>query len=453
MGGSAPARAGVYTYVNRVPVTVGPYQVLQGSDFKLPTPAADGRYRGSENAALLKMTANVTDADGRSIPIQRLMLHHIVFLNAGNPAAGNIRRDATCDTLTFPDNKTSLPAMADRFYSTGEERSVFDLPLGYGYKIRGDDRWGMLFMVMNHRAVTDRAFIEYRVTYATGTDAEIVEGVRPFWLDVNNCKADPYFDVPGTGPPGTTVKRKFVWTAPESMRLVAGQGHVHGGAKILRIRQLDCDGRTAINSTPTWGAPDHPFYRVTPILHEPGPINMTRFHSPQGIAVAKGQRVELEAEYDNSTPHARVMATFIGTYAPDDTITPEIACGKLPPVRYQESAVPGRSETPRVVVPLTQEPTGPFEPLAGGTIRVTEPRFDPRRIELKSGDSLRWKFDTPDGNDTLHDVTVANGPEGFSGPHLNAGRSFSRRFDRPGTYGLYCSLHPMTMVQQVKVTP
>ncbi|MFY9487799.1 MAG: hypothetical protein WAP35_03760 [Solirubrobacterales bacterium] len=436
-----------------MPVTVGPYQVLQGSNFKLPTPAADGRYGPGENAAVLKMTANITDAEGASIPIQRLMLHHIAFLNAGNPAMGNIRPDATCDTLTFPDNKTTVPAMAERFYSTGEERSVFNLPLGYGYKIRGDDRWGMLFMVMNHRAQTDRAYIEYRVTYATGTEAALVQDVKPFWMDVNNCKADPFYDIPGTGTAGTAsavARRKFVWTAPQSMRLIAGQGHVHGGARILRIRQLDCGGRLAVTSTPTWGATDHPFYSVQPILHEPGPIDMTRFHSSTGIPVAKGQRISLEAEYDNTMPHTRVMATFIGAYALDPDVTPAVACGSLPPVTYAEPP-DGRSETPRFQVPLINEPDGEFQPPPQGAITVRSPVFAPRRVRINLGDTLRWRFATPDNTDSLHDVTVANGPEGFSSPHLNTGRSFSRRFTRPGTYSLYCSLHPMSMTQEVKV--
>jgi len=43
----------------------------------------------------------------------------------------------------------------------------------------------------------------------------------------------------------------------------------------------------------------------------------------------------------------------------------------------------------------------------------------------------------------LHDVTVASGPRGFS----DRGR-FTQALDTPGTYELFCSLHPVSMTQR-----
>jgi plastocyanin len=425
--------------------------VLQGSDFTIPNPSADGRFAGAEKAAILGMSTDITDANGKPIPIQRLMLHHIVFLNGGNPSAGRVLPDATCKTLTFPDNQTTVPALAERFYSAGEERSVFDLPNGYGYKVSAQDRWGMLFMVMNHRDRSDSAFIQYTITYTTEPEAAELRDVTPFWFDVENCKADPFFDAPGGGKPGSTITKRFVWTAPKNLRIVAGQGHVHGGAKIVRLRQLDCGNRVAAESIPTWGTRRHPFYTVRPILHEPGPINMTRFHSDVGIPVAKGQRIEFEAVYDNELPHTRVMATLIGAYKEDSAVTPETACGPLPEVTYRAAEQPGRTETPRFTVPLVDPPSAETTPVPTDTIKVNGQQFSPRRVELHTGQKLRWIFNTPDGNANLHDVTVANGPRGFASPHLSEGRRFSHRFDVAGRYQLFCSLHPVSMSQEVIV--
>ena len=49
-------------------------------------------------------------------------------------------------------------------------------------------------------------------------------------MDVNNCHADPIYNVRGNGDPGTTDVRSYDLTMPESGRLVAAGGHVHGGA-------------------------------------------------------------------------------------------------------------------------------------------------------------------------------------------------------------------------------
>ncbi|MBI5310457.1 MAG: hypothetical protein HZB14_05460 [Actinobacteria bacterium] len=443
-------RDGVLTFSRTLPVDVQPYQVFQGQNFELETPSADGHYSGREYAAILRMKAEIVDAEGRPLPVAKLMLHHIVFLNAGNANAGRPLRDATCDTLTFPDNLTTVPAIAERFYSTGEEGAVFDLPPGYGYKVRADDRWGALFMVMNHLPHRDRAFIRYTAEYVTGERARRLKGVRPFWMDVNNCKADPYYDVPGTGRPGSEHTRTSVWRAPEDLRLVVGQGHVHGGAKLMRLRRRDCEDPAAALSRPVCGAPDHAFYRVRPKLHEPGPIATSRFYSARGIPVAKGQRIELRSTYDARDPHTRVMGTYIGAYTPDGDITPRSACAEQPQVEYNPMPA-GRTDPPRFAVPLFRQPTGPYRRLKKPEVTVVSPRLEPGRIELAAGQRLRWNFATPPGNDNLHDITLARGPVGFASPHLNQGRSFSYRFERPGKYELFCSLHPVQMTQVIRV--
>src|SRR4051794_24879746 len=148
------------------------------------------------------MDVDVVDARGRKVPIQRLMLHHIVFSSLGT-------RDTTCSTFTGLDSVTTFPAVAQRFYAAGEERSRLRLPSGYGYRVAGADTWAMTWMLMNHRARTDRAYIRYRVTY--DTDPAAVTPVQPVWLDVANCRMDPIYDVPGGRPAGSTDVRTMDW--------------------------------------------------------------------------------------------------------------------------------------------------------------------------------------------------------------------------------------------------
>ena len=96
--------------------------------------------------------------------------------------------------------------------------------------------------------------------------------VTPWWLDVRDCRADPIYNVPGVkkkakkGKKGKGNKSAAAPTHIESKdytfpagRIVAGAGHVHGGAFKLTVTQPDCNNRQVADSNPTWGLPDHPF--------------------------------------------------------------------------------------------------------------------------------------------------------------------------------------------------
>jgi plastocyanin len=367
-------------------------------------------------------------------------------------------RSSTCDNFTLFDGKTSLPALADSFYFAGEERNELVLPPGYGYPIAKNDTWSMVWMLMNHRPVDDPVFIRWTVTYE---DSEQLTPVRPIWLDVVNCLADPVYTVPGSDKPAVH-ERRYERNVPESGRIVNVSGHVHGGAADLRLSQVDCDNRLIHRSRPAWGMPSHPFYNVRPILHEPGPLSMSRFTSQQGFPVGKGQRLRLASRYDNTLPHARVMGIVIAYLAPDATV-PE---GCAPPptdVKVEQPAelagTPFRTKTPKFTVPLTgtdsqgraisiSRPPGKTRDLSSGsTIRVGDFEFSTANVRMKKGSKLNWKF-TPS---TLHNITLANGPRGFSSLNLNDGRTYGYKFKVPGTYRVFCGLHPVSMTQTVTV--
>jgi plastocyanin len=447
---AAPAAAAPVTETFHYgPITVGPYQVKQAIDFAIPKPKVDGYVTA--------MDVDVVDRPGgEKVPINRLMLHHVVFGNLGRTLGE--RSDGTCNTFTALDNSTMLPAAAERFYAAGEERAQLQLPPGYGYQTYGADQWLLTWMLMNHRNETDTAYVEYHVTY----DTEPKTPVKPYWLDIKNCLSDPVFDVPGGGKRGSTYRRSTTWTAPEAGRLVAGGGHVHGGAKNLKLRRVGCEKNEHLyTSHPLWGNPDHAFYNVRPILHEPGPLNMSGFNSAQGFPVAKGEKLRLDANYDGELPHTRVMGIMQVYFVPDSSVTRR--CGAPPAdlVDYS-SPLPGRRKAPRFIVPLTglDPVTGEARTIAkppgkrvkvdsGALIAVANKGFSRRNLTLLSGGSLRWRF----GGMDLHNVTVASGPRGFSSVNLNANREYRKKLKAPGTYRLFCALHPVTMTQTVKVKP
>ncbi|MGH2997489.1 MAG: cupredoxin domain-containing protein, partial [Gaiellaceae bacterium] len=270
----------------------------------------------------------------------------------------------------------------------------------------------------------------YTVRYVTG---EALVPVKPVWLDVRNCTGlDPVFDVPGTGKRFSTFTETADFTIRESGRLVAGGGHLHGGGVRLELRNRTCGG-TPFTSLPTWGGP-----KPKPLLHEPGPTKMSQFTSAAGIPVAAGQTLRLAAVYDNDRPHTRAMGIMLLFLAP----APVSGCQATPPLEIDL----GRpTAPPPFTMPLPRAPRGPLARDIGSTW-VGDFRYGHERVSLRRGTTFSWRFIGA----TQHDVTLVSGPEGFSAPWTLAG-TFRFRFSRPGTYQLFCSLHPARMSQVVTV--
>jgi plastocyanin len=409
------ARAGQKTLVFRsnTPISIKPYGVVQGTEL-IPSPAVDGYVVG--------LSATLVDRKGVEEPISHIMLHHVVFAKVGVP-------DYTCKTFTdFDGNK--LPAFAQRFFGEGEERTTLSIPSGYGYPNLATDRWGMTYMLMNHRNIRESVYVRYRVRYVTG---KALKAVKPVWLDVRNCQSDPIFNVPGHGPQFSRYARHSDYTMPESGVLVAGGGHLHGGGLKATLTNRSCGGRTLFTSEPTWGLPV-----VRPVMHENGPKHMSTFSTAKGIPVAAGDRLRLTASYDDSLPHTRVMGIMIAFLAPSHVK----GCPAVPTLPADPESHPGTP--PRVILPLLRRPAGPVKHVFSTWMR--DFAYGAARVSIRRGATFRWRFAGP----SRHDVTLANGPVGFASPSRSHG-SFRFRFTRPGVYKLFCSLHPSEMTQIVTV--
>src|SRR4051794_11789037 len=428
------AFAGERTYKLRFgPISLNGYQVRQNSD-----PVRTPKVRGY----ITHMRAHVVDKRGRDIPIQRVMLHHVLFTNRGR--FDGDRHDGTCPGIP-----------RERFMGTGEEHQVLDLPAGYGIPVRAGDRWMAAWMLMNHRQQRDKGYIEYDVTVETGKK---LTPVKAYWLDVTNCRGHVYYNVPGGGAPGSTAHNRVVWRPPFDGRLVAGGAHLHGGTKSMKIYQPRCENRKIVESKPLYGMPDDPVYQVLPVLHEPGPINTSWFESASGIPVRKGEKLVVSGDYDGELPHVKVMAVM-HVYMARASDVPS-GCAPMPSDLTNENlSVPGRASAPVVTVPLTgigangkaqtiDDVPGRTKVLQGdGRVLVHDFSYSVSKLSIPLGSAITWRF--PDT--TSHDVTLANGPYGFSSPFSRVGRTYTQRFTRPGKYKLFCSLHPVVMHEIVDV--
>jgi len=408
------------------PITVGGYSVERAITGNVDRPAGAG--------FITEMSADVVDVNtGKQVPINRIMLHHIVFAAYG----------------VDPGNKA--------FYGDGEERAIMKLPAGYGYPVAAGEKWAIVWMLMNHRQQTDAVKIRWRLTWDTNPN---LKPVTPMSFDASHSAQGLVYSVPGGGKVGSTDVRTQSRTAPLSGRIVAGLGHVHGGAAELALSEPGCGNRTIYRSSPTWGSSSNPFYNVKPILHEPGPINMSRIESQSGIPVHAGEELKLSSVYDAHLPHTRVMGLMVVYIAKDDSVTTN--CGKIPSdVKQIGTTTQGRKRAPVFPVPLTgldskghaveiaRPPGATLMAGLSADLDVGDAFYTRRNISIAQGGSVTWAF----GSVLQHDVTVADGPRGFNSDWMKAGQSFTKRFDVPGTYKLFCSLHPVQMTQVVTVRP
>lgn len=410
-----PSAAGatIQTLVLRsAPITVPGYGVNQNIQLA-PSPQVDGYVTG--------ISGDIVDAQGVSVPVSNVMLHHVVMVKLG-------AQDATCSRFFGYDGRAyGFPVQ--RFYAEGEERATLDLPTGYGYPNKARDRWAMVYMLMNHKATARTVYVQYTVRYATG---DTLTPVRPVWFDPRNCRADPKFDVPGGGALFSAYSQTADVTMPEGGRIVAALGHLHGGGMRVQLADRTC-GTTLFTSEPTWGLPV-----VRPIIHEPGPKHMTTLSTANGIPVRAGDRLRLTVTYENSLPHSRAMGIMLVYLAPE----PTAACEAVRPLPADPLSHP--SAPPRFRLPLARAPAGPVQSVLSST--VSDFSYAAQRVVVRRGATFRWRFDGP----SQHDVTVATGPVGFSSSSLYTG-AFAFRFTKPGVYRLFCSLHPTQMTQVVTV--
>lgn len=99
---------------------------------------------------------------------------------------------------------------------------------------------------------------------------------------------------------------------------------------------------------------------------------------------------------------------------------------------------------------------------------VTGNRFDPQDKFIVAGDTVVWTYD--DANGVPHTVTRQTSPERFDSSPSNCpdatplappaddcidsnNRTYSHRFDRPGTYAYFCKVHGQSMSGTIHVAP
>jgi plastocyanin len=136
----------------------------------------------------------------------------------------------------------------NNFYPTfaaGEEKTIFNVPQGFGYHYDPSDSWIMNYMIHNLTPNPDSVYIKYDIDFVPDAEpaAAQITPVHPLWMDVSGIKPYPVFDaLKGQGTKGvftfpdqakgaqkSDIGRAHEWTAPKDVTLVGTAGHLHPG--------------------------------------------------------------------------------------------------------------------------------------------------------------------------------------------------------------------------------
>jgi plastocyanin len=403
----------------------------------VPTPKRSGY--------ITSMDAWLIDDRGKRVSIRKVMLHHIVFINTGYKGG--------------PPKKTTCKGRGgEPFWGTGEEKQPLILPAGYGYQVSERDQWSMQAMLMSHDLQAHTVRVVFKVRVVTG---EQLKRVKPLWLRANGCTDHPSYDIEGDMPLGGVHNRSYEWRMPLSGRIVAASAHLHGSSYGMTINQPRCGDRQLIEQKGLYGFQDDLVYRARPVLHEPGPIATGNFQSETGIPIRKGEFLRVTGRYDGTRPHPRVMA-ISHVYVAVDGNAPR-GCGPLPAdAHIFWTRKDGTFDAPVMTLPINglgadgkvhaiERPAGVERVVDSTATRVDleGERFVPANLSVGAGTKVIWSFDDP----ITHNVTLASGPRLVASANSGKGTRFVETLATPGTYKLFCYLHPITMTQVITVRP
>src|SRR5207253_544196 len=123
-------------------------------------------------------------------------LHHAVWLN-----------------LSAQD--TTVPALPERFFAVGEEKTILKFPAGYGYKYKTTDHWLLNYML--HNLTPDRAqvWIAYDIDFIPPTPTPDRTDTRHLFPSVSH-----YYD-----PAGPVSWHVTMAGTPEDWRVQVHKGY------------------------------------------------------------------------------------------------------------------------------------------------------------------------------------------------------------------------------------
>ena len=239
---------------------------------------------------LTSVTPDLVYGDGRTANLDTgPMLHHAVWARPLVP-------DATCGGAPV------FGLIGERFFASGNERTPWVMPTGFGYRIGGDP-WNLITEIMNHSEELRIVFVKLDVTHRPAPDPGIEE-VKPLWMDVANCSTSEY------AVPAGASESSWSWRSSLTGRVVSAAGHLHdGGTRISLVNEST--GTHLCTSAARYGT-------------RPGSLgtldSMTSCVWDSLGAVRNGDVLGLRSAYETAQPASDVMGIMLVYVHPTDDV-------------------------------------------------------------------------------------------------------------------------------------
>jgi hypothetical protein len=235
------------------------------------------------------------------------MLHHFVLWN-------DYKTDATCGF-------TGAGLFGDRFFASGNERTVMSLPSPYGYHVNSAAAFKLNVHIHNPHPDPKTVYIEVEFTWQPASDG--LKDVRAVWLDQDNCNDSQYPIC--INQPGCYSDQHWDWTSGNNPvetyddvegTIVTMGGHVHDqgisvAAQKVQSGQWICTsasgyGPASPHDPPAAASPPrpndtgHPPDSIPPGASDPmynGHIEEMTACTPNA-KIAAGDTIRLHAQYN-----------------------------------------------------------------------------------------------------------------------------------------------------------
>ncbi|MBJ7332932.1 MAG: hypothetical protein JHC95_23765, partial [Solirubrobacteraceae bacterium] len=369
----------------------------------------------------------------------------------------------------------------------GEEKSIVDLPDGYGWRSEPSDKWVMNHMIHNLTPNPAEVYLTYEVRFIPDGDpaATGIHTVETKWMDVMGLRAWPVFDaIKGKG--GKDKKFTYPdeaanydggrypfnrWTVDRDGVLVGTVGHLHPGGLNTELK-VTRSGRTVT------------IFRSEAKYFEPAgavswDVALTATPQNWRVGVKKGDVVSVHATYDTSRASwyesmgIMPLAWEPGGTGVDPFTTAVVTRGTITHGALKENSNHGGG--PFGLPDPRRLPDGAS--LAHGSVKVTDYLYGQgdlhnvgralRPPTIRAGQSL--KFVNRDVKDNvMHTITACKAPcnreTGIAYPLADANRAFdsgnlgygpvnrtaAKNTDtwstpkdlKAGTYAYFCRVHP-----------
>jgi len=266
-----------YAQTQHLHYTYGPIQIMPGQN---NIDARINQNKPTVPGYITRFEPNLVYSGTHKVPrVDVIHLHHGVWLAKGYPT-----------------------------FAAGEEKTILQLPRGYGYHYAPSDRWIMNYMIHNLTPKPTQVSITYDIDFVpdSAAAAKAITPARPLWMDVSGLRAYPVFDaIKGQGRHGrftfpdqaTAAQQGDIgsaheWTADRDVTLLNTAGHVHPGGLYTDLKI-------------TRGSRTKELFRSEAKYFEPAgavswDVSMTGTKPSWKIAVKAGDKLDVSATYDTS---------------------------------------------------------------------------------------------------------------------------------------------------------